>query len=791
MENKEKVKISVKDFIRRYMSYIPVFIFSLIVTTAIAYVYLRYATPLYNARGTLLIKKENSKPSRADREFESMLMYSGSSTVDNEIEILKSISLAKRVAKALNLQCKYYAVGKIKTSIAYPFSPLTLVPVVVRDSNIAYGFKINILNEKQFSFQENPKIFSFGESFTKDGSTFKLLLSSQTYNSLKYKEYNIVYESLESAALGIAASIKVNPVKDRSDVLMVSSITKEPKLAVDIVNQLMEEYKNLSIEDKNQIATKTIDFITERVKIIARELGDVEKNIQQFKQKNQVINIEAQSDIYLKDISEFEKRITESEVKRGIVVHLNNYISNKDNNLTIIPSLGIDDPVLTVLIKDHNDLQLLRDRELKTTTISNPTIQLIDNQINKSREGIKDALKNSIITNTMAIDDLKRKNSTVKSSVSTIPTKERELLEIARQQGIKQNLYLYLLQKREETAISLASTIPNSQVIDRAMANYAPIKPNSTSVKGLAFFLGLLLPILFIYIRELLNDKVTSRNDVQNMTKAPIIGEIGHSENDKVLVVSKSSRGVVAEQFRIIRSNLQYIIGYVEKPVILITSTFSGEGKSFASINVAAAMALAGKKTLLLEFDIRKPKIIDGLNLKRSAGITNFIVGNSRLEDIILPVKELDNLFILPCGAIPPNPSEILLEEKVSEIFAYAKRMFDVVIIDTAPIGLVSDAVSLSKFANCTLYLVRIKHTLKKQVQFIEDVYSNNKLPKVGILVNDIKADSHYYGYGNYSAYGYGYGYGYGQGYYENDKKNGSQNRIILFFKKIFKAFKF
>jgi capsular exopolysaccharide synthesis family protein len=331
----------------------------------------------------------------------------------------------------------------------------------------------------------------------------------------------------------------------------------------------------------------------------------------------------------------------------------------------------------------------------------------------------------------------------------------------------KQNLYKFLSEKREETAISKASNIPDSDVLDSALVPGSPVKPNRKIIQLLAIIIGLGVPALTVFLMEVLNDKITTRNDIEKITKAAVLGEVGHSlSGDTSLVISSSNRSMVAEQFRIIRSNLQYVLGKTQKPVILVTSSFSGEGKSFVSTNLGAVMALAGNKTIILEFDIRKPKIMSGIKLQKKSGITNFLLNKASLDELPVLVPGFDNLFVLPCGPVPPNPSELLLEDKVAELFAYLKQHFDAIVIDTAPVGMVSDAMTLSKFADCTLYIVRQGHTFKKQIILIDEFYTQGKLPKISIIINDVKLKP---GYGYYGYGRYGYGYGYGQGYYEEE----------------------
>ena len=289
----------------------------------------------------------------------------------------------------------------------------------------------------------------------------------------------------------------------------------------------------------------------------------------------------------------------------------------------------------------------------------------------------------------------------------------------------------------------------------------------------MAIFIGLAIPVGLIFLFEFLDDKVKSKEDVQQNTDAPVLGEIGHAEGATTLVVNRNNRKVVAEQFRIVRSNLQYILPKIEKPVLLVTSSFSGEGKSFISTNLGSVLAISGKRTVILEFDIRKPKIMQGLGMSERKGITNFIVGSTTLNEVIYPVPDVDNLFVIPCGPVPPNPAEMLLHSKVEQLFHELKNQFDAIIIDSAPVGLVSDAITLGRYADSTIYIVRHKYTLKKQVQMIDDIYRQGKLPHLAIVINDISAGGGYGGYYGYGSYGYGYGYGYGAnenggGYFDN-----------------------
>lgn len=760
---------SLREFLLYYLRFWPWYLLSLALALGSAFLYLRYNVPIYNANATLLVKSEGN--GGGGDKFEDMFFFKKGDNLVDEIEILKSRNMARRVAGAMNLQTRYYAIGNVKTTLIYPYSPFSFEIIKKSDSSRSINLKLTPLNEHEFFLNDDQgRKYNYNAPFQVGNDTYiiKRVDSLPGTKELQNEEYLLVWEPLESALWLVKGGLNIAKVKDESNLLQLSYNGIHTELGKEILRQLVVEYQEASVEDKNQIASRTNNFINDRLGIITRELGDVEKDLQSFKQKNNLINIESQSDNYLGEISTLDRQLTDLEVRLNVINFLRSYLENSKNDFNVVPTtLGIDEPALGQLVAEYNTLQLKREAELKTTTAENPTIKILDQQLNKLRLDLNENLRTIYSSTDLTRKNLRSKSETFKSSITSMPLKEKELLEIKRQQGIKEALYLYLLQKREETAISLASTISNSKLIDSPIASSTPVKPDRKNIQTIALFLGLVVPTALIYLRELLDDKIGSRKEIEKMTDAPILGEIGHSKAGETLVVRPNSRNAVSEQFRMLRSNLQYLLNNVEgTPVIMTTSTFSGEGKSFITINLAAALAISGRKTVILEFDLRKPKIISNLGLKRSEGFTNYLVGNFKAESLPIPVPGVENLFVIPCGAIPPNPGEMLSDPKVDQLFRYLSREFDAIVMDTAPVGLVSDAQILSKYASCSLYVVRLNYTLKKQLHFIEDLHREEKLPKMALLVNDIDEKASYYSYGTYH-YGYGYGYGRGNEYFE------------------------
>lgn len=767
----ELFNLSIRDIFYKYIRFLPLFVLSVALALLGAFVYLRYATNIYNATGTMLIKASNNKTAGSNDRVEDIL--SGGSrpqNLQNEIEMLKSRPLMTRVVNNLNLQFSYTAQGRVKDKNIYATAPF-YVELIDHKRAAPFSFKITAVDEQ--SFKLGNTTFKFGDLIRKEQAIFRVVeVAPMVAGSI----YMIDWRPAENVAASLITNLKVQPKTPGTGILSLTMESTSPQLSADIVNKLMAQYDSMAVEQNNYSADQMLSFISGRLSKLKAEIDSLQQIELNFRQRENLFDVDIQSENYFTTLSDVNNAINEQELRVNTAENVQAYIQEKKNQYnSVVPSaLGLEDLTLNELVTGYNKAQLERQALLNANIPqSNPAVKETEEIIEKQRENLIENLKNVKQGYSATINKLRTNINQQQGQLKALPYKIKELLEIQRQISTKVALYGLLEGKSEETAIGRASTISNSTVIDKAQVSAEPIKPNPRLIQILATVIGLVVPALLIFILELLNDKVTTRMDVEKVTETPIVGEVGHSYSDKVLVVNKNSRGMVAEQFRIIRSNLQYVLNHAPKPVILVTSSFSGEGKSFVSINMAAVMALAGKKTILLEFDIRKPKILSGLNIAKQPGISNFLVSNLKLEDLIIPAPGYDNLFILPCGPIPPNPAELLLDQKVAEMFDWLRNNFEVVVVDTAPVGMVSDAMTLAKFADSTLYLVRQGHTYKKQIALIDELYSNKKLPKISIIVNDVKLKAGY-GYYGYGRYGYGYGYGERGGYYEEESDNTS-----------------
>lgn len=777
-----------KDFIFKYLHFVPWILISASLFLVLAYLKIRYTVPVYHVQSSILIKNDNDRGNLGggggkDEKFDDLFLNQGAVNLNNEVEILHSRPVLQRVAHDLGLDKVYYVKGSIRSTLEYPGAPIELVVLKIADSSKDFSFQVNVLNDKEFLLNEGKKPIPFGVPFQLTDNLCILKRVANVSISPLQRTFVINWKPMSMAVEELLGGLKVTVPNDQATILTLSFEGVNTVLGKDILNTLMSVYDSLNVEDKNRIAFITLRFIDDRLNGLREELGGVQGNLKNYMISNQAFDIEQQSKSYIENLSTGVKEKAQQEIRLNIVNWLLQYIEDSKNIYNVVPTnLGIEEPALLQLVAEYNRLQLEREANLKTTTANNSIIIGLEATLEKVRSNIHQALLNVRQAYLIANKNMEQQENTMQGHIQALPGKSLQLMNISRQQKILEELYSFLLQKKLETSISSASTISNSKVIEPAIGSDIAIDPNKKKIYTMYLLFGLAIPIGFIALLELLRDKVRNRADVEKHTHTPILGEIGHSNNEQTLVVTMNNRHFIAEQFRIVRTNLQYIISKIEKPVIMVTSSFSGEGKSFISTNIAAVMALTGKKTVIMEFDIRKPKIVSGLDLKRKMGITNYIIGKASFEELLVKVNDVDNLYVIPCGPIPPNPAELLIDPLLAKLMEEVRNHFDVVIMDTAPVGLVSDAMNLGHYADCTLYIVRQGHTFRKQLMMIEELYAGNKLPRLSLLLNDVKADGGYYGGYGYGYYG-GYAYGMDSGYFEKDKKKNKS-----FFQRLWKG---
>lgn len=763
----EASKLNLKELFFKYIRFLPLYVLFIALSLIGAYIYLRYTTEVYRSSGQIAIKDEKSTGVAGNDKLDVLMQSDSRKNIQMEIEVMQSRPLVSRVVEALDLNFTYLAKGRFKDMNAYQMVPFKIETLKLIDSSRSFSLNLTFPTQNTFKVDGSVRSYAFGETFNNGHGEFRLV---RTDNTPLNPTYVVNWNPTEIQAGIIMADLAVAP-KQNTGILTITLESTSPLLAADVINRLMEEYKDVTIEDKNASTKKSLDFIDANLREREKELDSIKSIYVAYQKANNIIDPEAQSSNYFGRVEDALQQEQVQRLQLNNALQIQDYLRNSTNESTTVPSsLGIEDPTLNGLVAAYNKAQLERKELLENVMPGHIMVKQKAEEVEVLRQKILANVKNIRDAYGSAIGTLRSTGNQAVSQLRTLPNKKQDLLNIQQQLESKALIYNTLLSKREESAIALASTISNTKVLQEALPNLAPVSPNRRNTQILAILIGLVIPTLIIIVLELMNDKVTSRNDVERITDATILGEVGHSQSDQTLVVTAGNRRVIAEQFRILRSNLQYVINHVKKPVIMVTSSFSGEGKSFISTNIGAVMALTNKKTIILEFDIRKPKVMSGLGLPKQSGLSNFILGDVTAADLPVQVPGHNNLFVLPCGPIPPNPSELLLDPKLNELFEYLHQEFDVVIMDTAPVGMVSDALTLSKYAHCTLYMVRQGHTFKKQIALVDDYYRQGKLPKLSIVLNDVKSGIGYGNYGYGGGYGYGYGYGYGAGYFDEEE---------------------
>lgn len=741
----------------RYARNWPWFIVSIAIALAGAYVYLLYQQPVYRVQASLLVKDEK-KGIDQDNVLKELEIFTPKKVVENEIEILKSYTLMDKIVNRLQLATRYYEPTAFGDRESFA-PPVKLI--VEKPTSGLYKEKLTL------SFPETNKVEI-------DGTTYPLNQSVQTpYGRLRVYSRKPVVANTEpvrvevlqqaDAVTAFLKNLKAEPTSKASSVIMLTLEDAVPQRGELILNQLIDEYNQAAISDKNKMAANTLNFIEERLGLITGELKDVERDVEQYKSSQGITDLSTQAQSFLLTAQQNDAQLNQVKLQLGAVQDVEKYLSSQSHSQGVAPAtLGLADPVMLGMVTRLSELELKREQAIKTTSDLNPIVQTLDNQIRETRSNINENVETMKRQLNSSRQQLQANNSRIEGMIRTIPSKERSLLNISREQGIKNGLYTYLLQKREETAVSFASTISDSRTIDMARAAKEPVKPVRRFFFLLFGLFGFLLPIGVMASRDAVNNRVLRRTDVEDNTQAPILGELMQSKRSEPIVIKGRSQSVIAEQIRTLRTNLQFLKSSPDRSqVLLFTSSISGEGKSFISLNLGASLALIGRPTVVLEMDLRKPKLHKNLGIPSGAGISNFLIGDATLDEVLQPIPGHDNYFIITSGPIPPNPSELLSTQKLVDLIDGLKERFDYVIVDSPPIGLVTDAQLIAPLADATMYVVRHDVTPKNYLKQLDIWYRENRFNKLNVILNAIGEGESYYN---------SYSYGYGQ-YYTDEKK--------------------
>ncbi|MCF2504707.1 polysaccharide biosynthesis tyrosine autokinase [Dyadobacter sp. CY107] len=762
---------NLKEYVFRYLRYWFLFPIFLFLALTIAFFYLQIKQPVYSTKTSLLIKDEKKgiSGSQGDILSELSTQFGGNKLVENELEIIKSQTLMEQVIKELTLDTDYTSKNGLRTVNLYKTSPVQIRAEVVTDFGYQEPLVIHMVDSTQFRFNDEDRLFKFNQRFTNAWGAFVVTKGKPS----EYNEVKIHFTDVKNLAEEMLSRLSVEQPNLKSTVLELTYEDTDVQRSKDVLNKLLDVYVQSSLSDKNSEASNTLKFIENRLGLITGELGDVERDVESYKTSQGITDISSESQLFLENIKENDSKLNEVNTKISILESVDSYIQNSGEGAVAPATYMIDDPVLVSLLTKFNELELQRERYARTTSANNPLLQTINTQLEGTRQSIRENVQN--LKRGMAVTkrNLEGINSRFSAGLRGIPKKEREFVGIKRQQSIKEELYLYLLQKREETALAYASTVTDSRLIDAPISTFKPIKPKAAFIWLGAGAAGIIIPILLINLLFMLNNTVQRREEIERVTHSSILGEIGqmkgsaNSPAGEEPIIKMTSRSAVAEQFRALRTNLQYL-GDGSCRVIMFTSSIGGEGKSFVSINLAASLAYSDKRVLLIGLDLRKPTLHERLQLPNKTGASNCLIGQGHYQDFIQSTGIHPKFDVLTSGPIPPNPSELLSNGKLPVMLADLRHEYDYILIDSPPYGLVTDSALIAEHVDATLYLVRFNYTILDHLKRIGELQKARRFSNLSVVFNGV----------NYGAgYGYGYGYGgYGYGYYSEDGDTKTKN---------------
>ncbi len=767
-------EINLREELDKYLRYWPWFLLSTILCVVVGFIYLKFTTPIYKTTASIIIKDEDSKgPSSEMAAFADLGLLGGMGTnsIENEIGILKSRRMMNSTVRALDLNYRFFDPEELNQAELYKNQPYS-INVITFDAE-KFRKELEITGSGNYYISQSDKTLNITNAET--GKVYKGKLGKLI--SLNFAEFviskNIDYEgilnrvllsfsTIENVTDNYRSRLQVNLTDKNSSLIELGLEDPVKEKAQNILDQLILEYNKEAIEDKNLVARNTAEFIDDRLEIINSELDSVESGKEDFKEENRLTNIEAESELFIENASEYNKKQQEVGTQLELANAMIEYLDSGDSTDLLPANLGIEEDGVNEQIRNYNELVLERNRILNGSTEKNPIVRRLTNQISQMQANVKQSLERMRSNLRIAEKDLNRQVSSIGSQISAVPSRERQYRGIERQQNIKESLYLFLLQKREENSLSLAVTAPKAKIVDNAYSSNEPVSPKPKIILLAALIIGMLIPFLIIYLKNLLNNKVKNRADLEKASKEiPIVGEVPRiNKGEQEIIERKNDRSVLAEAFRILHTNLQYLLvnnGDKKTGIkIFITSTVKGEGKTFAAFNLAMTLANTGKRVVVVGGDLRNPQLQRyEAQTKEMLGVSDYLVNDKyELSGLIKQSKLHENLYLLSSGSIPPNPAELWRLEKATTLFQELEANFDYVIVDTAPSMLVADTFLINKHADLTLYMVRAGYTEKKLQEFALDSKREGKLHDVGFVLNDVELSN--FGYGN--KYGYTYG---------------------------------
>jgi capsular exopolysaccharide synthesis family protein len=759
----------IQRLVSKYLPFWPLFLLAALLAGAGAYIYLRYTIPVYEATATIIIKDEK-KGNESSKLMESLDIISAKKIVENEIEILQSRTLMIKVVKALGLYAPIYEEGQIKTISAYSIFPVS-IQVPYPDSIRGTGRIDLTYNEQdQTVLLNNKHRYNLNELVNTPYGTMTFVPNKYYDGGFKRdKKYFFFLSDPRDVADGLVAGLIAQPANKLSSIVDLYYYDEVPERAEHILTELIIAYNQAAIDEKNTLASNTMSFLDMRLSKLSHDLDSIEKRVQQYKSQQGAVDISEQGQLFLQNVSSNDQKLSEVNLQLSVLEQVENFVTDKENAGAIVPStLGVSDPMLSQLLDKLYNYELQYEKLRKTVGANNPTLVSIEDQINKIRPTILQNIQSQQRSLVAAKENLNGINEKYSTMLRSVPQKERQLLDISREHAIKGSIYAFLLQKREESAVSYASAVSDHIVVDNAKAGSRPVSPNAKKIYLIAIVGGLALCFSLITVRESLSGKVLYRNEVESRTSIPVIGEVAYAKSRSPLVIEAGSRSFIAEEFRKLRISLSYLGIGGNRKKILVTSSISGEGKSFIAANLAVSLSLTGKKVVVVDLDLNRPTISKIFNVHHEDGITGYLTGEKEPEEIIHRVKSHENLFLISAGdVLPETPTELLANGRVKHIIEYLESIFDIIVIDTSPLVLVTDAYILSPLCDATIYVVRHKYTPKMLIKRLDENNQINPIVNPAIVFNGVRRRGFLK-----NNHGYGYDYVYDNKYHKERKKS-------------------
>lgn len=763
--------INFREIFERYIVYWKWIAASALLFLIIGYLYTRSQPSTYRLESSVLVVDQSRTGGMNEMSILKQLDLGGMggnmmTMVNNENEVIRSLNLMKKVVKALELHTNYSASRFLKEINLYTSSPYSVKLDSLSLDKLEHGLVLNIIPGKEGNYRIEGEYDD--QSFFEELEALPALLSTpagalsitlrdgvaKPNHEVKVSIYNVNVVSRH-----IVTNVLSTSVNKQVDVINLAVNVENKQMGKDILNTLIHFYNQDAIDQLNRSANNTKLFIDDRLRLLTTELSTVERSVEDYKQVNELTDIETNAEIFLQRSNEFDKKQLEVETQLSLIKLVEEFVAQPRNQNALIPNLGLTDVGLMAVIKQYNELLMTRERVAGGSSSQNPAYISLTRQIDAARLAIRNSIASSRKGMELTNRDLKAQNRKSENQIRELPRKEREFVEIKRQQQVKETLYLFLLQKREEASLSMAVNLPKGNVLN-SPDHAVQTGPRSMVIIAVFLLLGIALPLIVVFVRDWINTTITSRNQLEKLTSVPILSELGHNATGETLINHASVTDSNTELFRLLRTKLQFALEQPRQKVIMVTSTEPGEGKSFVSINLALSLSMTGKKTMLIGMDLRKPQLRKHLQLTSESGMSGFLSGQeTNYHNLIQHTPNYPNLDIIAAGIIPPNPNELLMNERLDSMIDSLKKDYDFIVIDTAPVGAVSDTFLIDRVVDIALYIVRMEYSDKRNMEYLNHIAKEGSLKRPYVVINDMNMENKYYYHKGYS-YGYGKYYG-------------------------------